>query len=86
MNNMPHSLSQAALRLNQAFDLLEGRIARLQQERDRRPETKLLEQENLQLYEENRRLCELLESLEMRLELSLVQLENLIHDEERRIV
>ncbi len=79
-----HPVSQAAERLNAALSRLEQRIIDLRQDRGSQPELELLERENLQLHEENRHLRDLLDALEMRLELSIVQLESLMSEGQKQ--
>lgn len=74
------SLQQAADRLNAALQAIE---VRLQQKPDASgEEVALLEAENMQLHEENQRLRELLEDLETRLEMSILQVEELMRGQE----
>lgn len=74
-----HSLTQAAERLNTAILTLEQR---LHQRAEPNAEIELLEKENMQLHEENQSLRGLLEELETRLEMSILQVEELMRGQE----
>jgi hypothetical protein len=77
--NPQHSLTQAAERLNTAIIALEQR---LHQPSEPNVEIDLLEKENMRLHEENQGLRELLELLDVRLEMSILQMEELMRGKE----